>query len=183
MLIGNRIKELRKACSMTLTDLSRKSGVQLATLSRIENLKMMGTVDSHMNIARALGVDLTELYRHISTPSSPAQAKPPVTPAEISLHNEQSACQILTKNVLQKKMMPVLWRIDSGGRTETEQHVSGSERFVFILEGEVELFIDKEQFKLSKNSALYFNASVPHWFVNAGSTTARIICVTTPPAL
>ncbi len=183
MLIGNRIKELRKACNMTLTDLSRKSGVQLATLSRIENLKMTGTVDSHMNIAQALGVDLTELYRQDSAPAGPAHAKPAAAPAEISLHNEQSACQILTKNVLQKKMMPVLLRIEAGGKTETEKLPPGSERFVFILEGEIELMIDKEQFKLTKNSALYFNASIPHGFVNSGNTTTRVVSVTTPAVL
>ena len=35
--IGTKIKSLRKKKNLTLTDISRLTGVQLATLSRIEN--------------------------------------------------------------------------------------------------------------------------------------------------
>ena len=41
MFIGTKIKDLRKTQKMTLTELSQKSGVQLATLSRIEHMKMV----------------------------------------------------------------------------------------------------------------------------------------------
>ena len=44
MLIGKRVKELRKARNMSLSELAKLSGVQIATLSRIENLKMIGTL-------------------------------------------------------------------------------------------------------------------------------------------
>ena len=55
MFIGQRIKQLREAQKMTLTELSEKSGVQLATLSRMENMKMTGTLESHIAIAQTLG--------------------------------------------------------------------------------------------------------------------------------
>ncbi|MCK5178412.1 MAG: helix-turn-helix transcriptional regulator, partial [Candidatus Omnitrophica bacterium] len=62
MYIGKRLRELRMAQGMSLSGLAEKSGVQIATLSRIEHLKMTGTVESHMNIARALDIDITQLY-------------------------------------------------------------------------------------------------------------------------
>ena len=65
MYIGKRLHELRRAKGMSLSQLSQRSGVQIATLSRIEHLKMTGTLQSHMNIARALGVNLGQLYKDI----------------------------------------------------------------------------------------------------------------------
>jgi transcriptional regulator with XRE-family HTH domain len=53
MNIGDNIKSQRLKRRLTLTELSLKSGVQLATLSRIENNKMSGTVKSHKSIAQA----------------------------------------------------------------------------------------------------------------------------------
>ena len=65
--IGKVIRELRKSEGMTLKQLSEKSGVQLATLCRIETGKMTGTLESHVLIANVFGVELYELYKNIST--------------------------------------------------------------------------------------------------------------------
>ena len=65
MYVGDRIKGLRKEKKLKLKELAEKSGVQIATLSRIEHKKMTGTLDSHAKIAQALGVDVTELYREL----------------------------------------------------------------------------------------------------------------------
>ena len=48
MYIGEKLHAIRKAKRISLTELSEKSGVQMATLSRIENKKMVGTLESHM---------------------------------------------------------------------------------------------------------------------------------------
>jgi len=61
MYIGEKLHAIRKAKRISLTELSEKSGVQMATLSRIENKKMVGTLESHMQIAKVLGIDVTEL--------------------------------------------------------------------------------------------------------------------------
>ena len=65
MNIGTNLKKHRKAKGLTLSALAETSSVQIATLSRIENLKMTGTLESHMKIAKALGVEITELYKGI----------------------------------------------------------------------------------------------------------------------
>ena len=43
MYIGKRLREIRQAQGMSLTTLAEKSGVQIATLSRMENLKITRT--------------------------------------------------------------------------------------------------------------------------------------------
>lgn len=60
--LGTTIKRLRKAQKLTLTELARRSGIQMATLSRLENNKMAGTLNCHIELARALGMKLSEFF-------------------------------------------------------------------------------------------------------------------------
>ena len=183
MYIGHKIKELRKSQKMTLEDLSEKSGVQIATLSRIENMKMTGSIDSHMNIAKALGVDITQLYANIIKEDRAAEAKEEKAMSEMFVHSDKSSYEILTNKLLSKKMMPVLLKIDSGGKTNAEQNILGSEKFIFILDGKLEVHVGDQSYPLSKNNSLYFDASQKHYFVNQGRVTAKAICVLTPVSL
>jgi transcriptional regulator with XRE-family HTH domain len=63
--IGDKIKSIRKEKKLSLTQLAELSGVQLATLSRIEHNKMCGTLESHARIAIALKISLSELYSDV----------------------------------------------------------------------------------------------------------------------
>jgi len=182
MLIGKKIKEIRKLKNMTLVELSQKSGVQVATLSRIENLKMTGTLESHINIAKALGVDIASLYKEIDVHAETADFvhEPKM---DTFTYNEKANYEILTKNIMNKRMMPIILNIDAGGRTTPEQNKQGSERFIFVLEGSIEVVLEEKSFKLNKNSSLYFDSSKEHYFENTGSKQAKLISVATPVAL
>ena len=184
MHIGNRLRELRQSHGFTLSQLAEKSGVQIATLSRIEHSKMVGSLQSHLNIAKALGVDITALYSHIIEKTAPPpQIIGPTKQAEIFAHNEKASQEFLTGRVLNKKMMPVLLKIEPHGQTNKEQNKPGTERFIFVLEGKIQVHINREAFALSKGNTLYFDSSLEHHFENQGDVTAKVICVCTPVTL
>jgi len=183
MLIGKKIKDLREAKKISLTELSKKTGIQLATLSRIENLKMTGTIESHMKIAEVLGMSLPDLYQNISKDEKKVDIQNTKTASDIFVHSEKSSYEILASKVLSKKMMPILLRIESKGQTNPEQNPTGTEKFLFVLEGTIDVHLDKETFSLSKNHSMYFEASQKHWFSNSGEITTKCICVITPVAL
>jgi transcriptional regulator with XRE-family HTH domain len=183
MYIGQRVRELRKTHKMSLTELAEKSGVQIATLSRIENLKMTGTLDSHTSIAKALGVDITHLYAHIITKEDKVNLGASRPVMDMFVHSDKSSYEILTTKVISKKMMPILLKIEPGGQTRKEQNPPGSEKFVFVLEGKIDIHIGDKAYPLSKYNTLYFNASLEHYFMNARKVTARVLCVGTPVAL
>lgn len=63
--VGTKLGEFRRAKNITLSHLSELSGVQLATLSRIENNKMTGTLETHVKLVQVLGVRLSDLYANI----------------------------------------------------------------------------------------------------------------------
>ena len=183
MYIGKRIQQIREEKEMSLTELAEKSGVQIATLSRIENLKMLGTVESHAQIAKALGIDISHLYSGVNVSKAELTSKSIPSVPEVYHPNETSFYQILTTNVLTKRMLPMLLKIEPKGQTQKEQAAAGSEKFIFVVEGKVEVQVAQEKFSLNKNNSLYFNAALEHSFVNTSAGIAKILIIATPVIL
>ena len=183
MFIGKKVKELRKARKITLTGLAKKSGVQLATLSRIENLRMTGTLESHIKIAHALDIPLPQLYQEIIKEDKKIEVQTPKSLSDVFVHSEKSSYEILAPKVLSKKMMPTLLKIEPGAHTNAEQNPIGSEKFIYVLEGNIRVEIGEERHTLARRNSLYFEASLSHRLVNTGKSTARVLCVVTPVAL
>jgi transcriptional regulator with XRE-family HTH domain len=182
MYIGDRLHALRKSKKLSLTEISESSGVQMATLSRIENNKMVGTLESHIQIAKALGIDVTELYKGLSNQNAIIDFGNDKT-TDVFTHSDSASFEILTKNIMNKKMMPTLVRIEEGGKTNKEQNQGGSEKFIFVLDGHVEINVDAKVFNLHKYNTLYFDAALPHFYRNTGKGTVKLICVGTPVSL
>ena len=90
---------------------------------------------------------------------------------------------MLTTEVLRKKLMPVLITIEPGGSTQKEEARLGTEKFLYVLDGDVEATIGDQAHRLKRGSTLYFEAHLPHALRNAGRTVTRCLAVTTPPAL
>jgi transcriptional regulator with XRE-family HTH domain len=183
MHVGDVVHKLRKSKKMTLLELSNASGVAIATLSRIENGKMTGTLESHMGICRALEINLPELYRDLSSSKKTVEMRQKTAKADVFIHDNKAASEMLATNFMNKKMMPVLIKIGKSGRTHSEETKSGVEKFIYILEGKVEASVGNTKYDLSKGDTLYFESSLPHHFRNSGTGEARVISVTTPPAL
>ena len=154
----------------------------MATLSRIENKKMIGTLESHMQIAKALGIDVTELYKGLSHQNAIIDFGRDKN-TDVFTHSDEASFEILTKNIMNKKMMPTLVRIEESGKTNKEQAQGGTEKFIFVLDGHVEINVNAQVFTLHKFNTLYFDAALPHYYRNIGKTAIKLICVGTPVSL
>ena len=183
MHVGEIIHKLRKERKMTLLELSRKSGVALATLSRMENAKMTGTLESHMNICNALEISLPDLYQDLVASTKKVDVRTKAARTEVFVHDKKATSEMLAPNVLNKKMMPTMIRIAKGGDTHNEETKPGIEKFAYVLDGRIETNIGKQKYTLSKGDTLYFEASTPHRFRNIGSGEARVICIVAPPVI
>ena len=186
MTIGNKINELRKQKGFTLHQLSKASGVQIATISRIENGKMTGSLDSHMAIAKSLGVDITELYSAISgnnREDSRVELQEKEAAKEVFVHNDKATYEVLTGNLLKRKMMPALLKLEPGGQTAKETNRPGSEKFVFALNAPLDVTIGNKHFTLKQGHSLYFDSNQEHFFSNNTTRSVQAIVVLTPVEL
>jgi transcriptional regulator with XRE-family HTH domain len=183
MQVGEIINKFREEKKMTLIELAQRSGVALATLSRIENCKMTGTLESHMKIAAALDMALPELYKDLGHSKKEVEVQTKKARTDVFVHAKSASSEMLASRVLDKKMMPVLIKINKSGATHKEETRLGIEKFIYVLDGKIEANIGDEKYNLNKDDTLYFESSLPHYFKNMGSGEARLICVTCPPTL
>lgn len=181
--LGERIKTLRKQRKLTLVEVSRRTGVDTATLSRIENGMMTGTVSSHMKIAETLGLTLPDLYKDAIAVSSAPREKAVREKVETFSHSSGAVAELLTQGILQKKMMPVLLRIKRAGRTAEEQFPLGTERFLYVMSGRLALLHEGRTVALREGESFYFNGSLAHSMKNAGPGECRVLSVITPVSL
>ncbi len=60
-LFDNHIKKIRKRKGMTQVQLAKKLGISQGRVSEIEHLDYRPTIKTYRRVAKALGVDITEL--------------------------------------------------------------------------------------------------------------------------
>ena len=181
MHLGKTLKRLRKEKHITLVELAQKSGVAIATLSRIENGKMIGRVESHIKLCEVLGVTLPELYKDFSKKTLEV-IKEKVGHA-VGIQNNKFSSELLISDTHNKKIIPLVIKIAKGEQTSTDKTNTGVDKFVYMLQGKVEANIGNEKYGLSQNDSIYLDSSVPHYFKNAGIGEARLVCVICPPIL
>jgi len=185
MVIGEKLKRLRKSLDLTLNDIAKKSGVGKATLSRIENNITAGTLKTHMRICEALNINIKDLYEGLDMPHEEVSAfsEKKTEDAEMFSYDEKTKSIILTKNAQKKNMLPQLLILETGGKTHLEQNAMSTEKFVFCTEGQIRIVIENKPYNLKKGTSLYFNSSLPHHFINIGKKLAKCLVVTSPVAL
>ena len=188
ILIGNRLKKLREKQGVTLSDLAQESGIQIATLSRIENNKMTGTIQCHAKIAYALGVELVELYKGIQAKDSrrkpiSVEIKKNNDKGSIFSHHDSAITQTLIETLSDKKMLPELITIEGNGKTGRIKNKEDVERFAYVLAGEISVALETQTYVLTENESIYFNASSPHAFTNLTNAKAKVLSITTPSKL
>lgn len=63
--IGERLKTIRRQRNLSLEAMSKLSDVQIATLSRMENNKAIGSLKVYFRIAKAMGMSLSKLFAEL----------------------------------------------------------------------------------------------------------------------
>jgi transcriptional regulator with XRE-family HTH domain len=182
MHIGSKIRELRKQKNMTLEDLSRKSGVALATLSRIENNKMSGTLSSHQNICKALNVSITSLYRELEDAEKVVEPLSVTQRTEHHIHSDNAVFELLVTKTTDKNILPLLLKLEPGASTEPQKNEPGIEKFVYVIEGRLQASVAEKTLELGTSNSLYFDASLQHSFSNKTDKRTKAVVIVAPPS-
>ena len=181
--IGTKIRQFRLRKDWTLADLSKRSGVALSTLSRIESGRMTGTLESHVQIAHSLGVRLPELYADLDSPGPMVEHRAGSQQSDRYKQGAGASFTILTSNALHKKMLPTLVTLQAGKTTAQEHAPAGTERFLYLLKGKLEVIAGEERVAMKSGDSLYLQASLPHHAKNNGPGPAVILSIMTPPSV
>jgi transcriptional regulator with XRE-family HTH domain len=184
MDIGAKLKLLRG--NMTLTELAKRSGVDKAIVSKIESGKMTGTVECHRKLAEVFGLKLSEFYAFMEDEKpEPAEFREGKAISDVY----QDFLEILTTIPLAKKMLPTFVSLKPGETQYLEETLKKVERFIYILNGEIDVIVEGKTYHLKKDGvcekgdSLYSASLQRHTLKNTGSGVACALCISSPPVL
>ena len=172
--IGARLRQLRARQGASLATVANAAGISVGFLSALERSQMSASVGTLRKLAKYYKTSILDFYdtaepnSHLVRPRARKilEAGPGVRMELLAWGN--------------KVMEPHLFRIAPGaGSGESYTHVG--EEFLFVLKGELQIFLRGEEYRLSSGDSFYFESAVPHKWTNPGRTETSLLWINTPP--
>ncbi len=180
MSLGERIKKNRNEKGFSLRDLAAKVDLSASFLSQIEQGKASPSIENLKKIATCLDVRVSYLIEDDEVKKNTDVMRKDERHAIESI-DSNTKISLLTSSNIEKNMEPILYEIAPGGQSGRDYYTHPGEEFIFILEGELDVFINETVHTLYEGDSLYFKSSQKHRFVNNGSKLAKAVWVVTPP--
>lgn len=174
--IGKRIKSIRKKKSLTLQELSEKSGISATAISAIERNVSSPTVSTLSNIGRALGESLSSLLGEVEilyVLTRAAERK------KVATDIRGVDFQSLASGIPGQKFHPML-SILRAGATSGEDYINHrSDDFFFVVKGALDVELGGEAVRLAEGDSLYCPSNTPYRWKNAGGEDTHLLIVST----
>ena len=164
--VGPRLRAIREARGMTLTELAAGTGISLSTLSRLESGGRRPTLELLLPLARAFQVALDELV------GAPPTGDPRVRMPAIRRHGATFVPLTRRPGGLQafKMILPVGWP----GPDPRRQSHEGYE-WAYVLSGRPRLLLAEDDITLAPGEVVEFDTRTPHCFVNPGPDAVELL--------
>jgi transcriptional regulator with XRE-family HTH domain len=169
--VGERIKGLRAAKSMSLRLLSKKSGISANALSLIERSRTSPTVTTLMAVAKAFNLRVNDFF------SDEDKEK-----GDFVIHRgvgtqPGGAIEALAPNLKQQNLNPVLVRLAPNEKLRKDLCFHPGDEFVYCLSGEVECEVGGEKIRLAQGDAVTYKAEMPHRLNNVSPAGSNALVV------
>ncbi|AKP89458.1 XRE family transcriptional regulator [Achromobacter sp. SIMBA_011] len=180
-VLAQRLRALRQARDWTLKQAAQATGVSTSTLSKIENGLLSPTYDNLIKIAAGLELDVAELFTasdaHMGTGRRSLSRQGEGRQYETPYYDHRLLCTALSH----KRMMPFHTRVKARSFDEFQDWSRhGGEEFVYVLEGEVELYTEfYEPARLKAGESFYIDSRMGHRVISLSKQDALVLWVST----
>lgn len=175
--IGDKLRRLRLANSLTQEELANRAYVTKGFISQLERDLTSPSIATLKIILDVLGEELAGFFKEESPEKEVYRKLDRVVTSDST---EKLKVELLVPGAQSRLMDPVLVTLSPGEKTWEEITHEGEE-FGLILAGKVELHLDKETHKMSKGDCFYFTADKVHYVENIGNSISTILWVVSPP--
>ena len=180
-LVGQEIKDLRRASNVTLSELSNATGLSKGYLSQIERSISSPSIKALHSISRALGVN-------ISCFPSPSEDDDEFR--EFVVRRDRRRKLDFESGIRDELLSPNLARgIELLRCTFRPHSVSGKEDYShkgeeagFVVSGKLTLWLDGKEIALESGDSFAFESSLPHRYANESDDETVIIWAISPPS-
>lgn len=180
--LGSKLRHARKIKRLRLKDVANAVGCSESLLSKIECDKATPSLRTLHRIVSALDTSIASLFANSSN-------------SEVILYRDGERPVVVIdepKRANAIRLEPVIPYVD-GRSLEGNIHVVApgatnggeikhvGEEVGYVLEGQFELTVGDNIYKLTAGDSFFFRSELPHSYRNVGKVTARVLWINTPP--
>ncbi len=175
--IGKRLQELRLFQGLSLRALAELSGLNVNTLSLIENEKTSPNVSTLQQIATALSVSITDFFQPLTPKKTVVFGK---KGGRGKINFPQGLFEDLGGGIPLGEGMPLLMTLTAAHENDPNPIIHSGQEFVYCLEGSLVFWVGDDEYILEPGDSLIFEAHIPHRWENHGEKLSRAILVICP---
>jgi transcriptional regulator with XRE-family HTH domain len=177
-IIGTRVRNFRELLGMSMEDLAKNAGVDIAMVRNIENGNAYPPIGVMIRLARALGQRLGTFLDDQYT-DDPLVVRKNERVEETASQPGGAAGHYhyysLGKGKTDRHMEPFFIVIEPSNEKVLSSHEG--EELVIVISGQVELAYGKKNIILDAGDSMYYNSIVPHNVWASGGASAEIYAV------
>ena len=175
--VGRRLRELRAERRLSIRALAEQSGLNVNTLSLIENGKTSPSVSTLQQVAAALKTPITAFFEIETAPQRIVYQKADNRRAAAFAHGTLAD---LGTGFARPGLEPFIVTLEPQADSGDTPIVHTGLEFVFCLEGRIGYEVDGQAFILEPGDSLVFEAHLPHRWHNAGESPSRSLLLLCP---
>lgn len=169
--IANNIKAIREGKKLTLDAAAKQTGVSRSMLAQIEKGDVNPTISVLWKIADGYKVSFTSLLDN-STDDILLIRADDVAP--LIEDNEKYLNYPAFPFQEDKLFETYRIQIEPGGFLSAQPHMAGTEEYITVFSGSVEICANGEAYRLFVGDSLRFKADTQHSYKNIGEDTAQL---------
>jgi transcriptional regulator with XRE-family HTH domain len=175
--VGQRLREIRASRGLSMKSLAQMSGLNINTLSLIENGHTSPSVSTLQQLAQSLQVPITEFFESNHGSKKIVYQKHGKRP---HVKFQHSTMEDLAPGMPRLGAEPLLVTFEPGADSGKKTIVHTGREFVYCLDGRIAYAVDNEKYILEPGDSLVFDAYLPHCCKNIDPTPSRALLVLCP---
>ena len=175
--LGRKAKAMRQARGMTLEDVVSRTDFTVSWLSKLENGLLTPSLDGLVRLAEVLECGVEDLVEGLLTRPRVAITKNGNGRLD-GAKNGKAGHEIehLSESWRGRGMETAVLHLPKG-RTNALPMSEVAERFLHVLDGQVQLIYGEQTEKLGEGDSVYIDARVPHTLHSESRRRARVLSV------
>jgi transcriptional regulator with XRE-family HTH domain len=177
VVVGQRIRDLRRARAMSLESVAARTDLSIGFLSQIERGLSSPSLRVLATLADTLGVGIAGLF---GTEANGNAAPDAVVTRErerpqLNLWRSGISKQLLSPAGSESRLNLFLVQMEPGGSTGDELYTHDGEEAGLVIEGVMELIVDDESWTLERGDSFRFASRRPHRFGNPSQNSKSVV--------
>jgi transcriptional regulator with XRE-family HTH domain len=175
--VGQRLREIRSLRKLSMRSLAEMSGLNINTLSLIENERTSPSVSTLQQLAQSLKVPIADFF---ATNNGVKELVHQKHGQRAQVAFKHSTIEDLAAGMSHFSAEPLIVTLHPGADSGKNPIVHTGREFVYCIEGHVVYTVNNQDYLLGADDSLSFEAYLPHQWKNSDPTPSRVLLVLCP---